>query len=70
MLQQRACPSCGRIQSLNMGAGGHFCLNCRQQWRETAAPEPDTSTSFTDAELERLAIYRRAVAAGFFTDWT
>jgi len=72
MLQQRACPSCGRLQSLNMGSGGHFCLNCRYRWRESAALEPtaSTTTSFTKPELERLTIYRRAVAAGFFTDWS
>jgi len=63
MIQQLACPSCGRVQSLNMGAGGNFCLNCRHHWRE-ARP------LFTEAELQRLVVYRRAIAAGFFTDWS
>ena len=28
-----------------------------------------TTYPFTDQELERLASYRAAVAAGFYTDW-
>ena len=28
-----------------------------------------TSGTFTQQELERLAVYRAAVAAGFYTDW-
>ncbi len=27
------------------------------------------SSTFTSAELQRLAAYRAAVAAGFYTDW-
>jgi hypothetical protein len=53
-----------------MGAGGHFCLNCRYRWREPVDPETSASTSFSDVELARLAVYRQAVAAGFFTDWS
>ena len=66
MIQQRACPSCGRTHSLNMGAGGHFCLSCRYRWSEQ---EASLGAPFSVAELRRLAIYRRAVVAGFFTDW-
>ena len=74
MLQQRACPS-GRAQSLNMGAGGNFCFNCRHSWRQpdpsiTAAGPHTDAYPFTEAEMQRLAIYKRAVAAGFFTDWS
>ena len=28
-----------------------------------------TDSTFTEQELERLAAYRAAVAAGFYTDW-
>ncbi len=75
MIQQLACPSCGRLLTLNMGSSGNFCLKCRYRWRmPDAAPTDDAvgpvDSVFTHAELRRLAIYRRAVAAGFFTDWS
>ena len=34
----------------------------------TLVDNPSSST-FTNSELARLAIYRAAVAAGFYTDW-
>ena len=75
MIQQLACPSCGRLLTLNMGSSGNFCLKCRYRWRIRDAAPTDVvdgrvDSAFTDAELRRLAIYRRAVAAGFFTDWS
>jgi hypothetical protein len=34
------------------------------------ARDMDTTTHpFTDSELERLSVYRTAVAAGFYSDW-
>jgi hypothetical protein len=30
--------------------------------------DPDPRT-FTNSELQRLAVYRAAIAAGFYTDW-
>jgi hypothetical protein len=75
MIQQLACPSCGRPLTLNMGSSGNFCLKCRYHWRlPHVAPADETAppgdSVLTDAELQRLVIYRRAVAAGFFTDWS
>jgi hypothetical protein len=31
--------------------------------------EPPITSTFTTTELERLAAYRAAVAAGFYSDW-
>jgi len=74
MIQQLACPSCGRLLTLNMGSGGNFCLKCRYHWRlphaASAEDGPPGDSVFTDAELRRLVMYRQAVAAGFFTDWS
>ncbi len=78
MIQQLACPSCGRALTLNMGSGGNFCLKCRYHWHvpdvspvvSIEAQTTQLDSTFTDAEQRRLKVYRRAVAAGFFTDWS
>ena len=77
MIQQRPCPNCGEGQTLNMGAGINFCMMCRFNWQFSEAvttPEPRDAevetTHFSRAEWRRLEVYRRAVAAGYYSDWS
>jgi hypothetical protein len=76
--QQSICPNCGIQRTVRMGYSGiAICMNCRARWRWASdGRTPPTATQdesepaygFTQAELERLEIYRRAVAAGFYAD--
>jgi ribosomal protein L37AE/L43A len=76
--QQSTCPNCGIERTVRVGASGiSICMNCRARWRSAAASitpttdavdESEPAYGFTQAEMERLKIYRRAVAAGFYAD--
>jgi hypothetical protein len=71
------CPRCAVLRTLRLGDGRSLCCNCRLQWDPAAprsplhAPDSDDSLpyAFTPLELARLATYRVAVQAGFFSDW-
>lgn len=79
LIQDRICPRCGIKRTVRPRRELSMCLNCRHQWPEgqplppggrtglPAAAEPSTYP-FTASELRRLAHYRAAVAAGFYTD--
>jgi hypothetical protein len=45
-----------------MGTHGSICFNCRHRW------ELAQGYSFSIQEFARLAVYRAAVKAGFYTD--
>lgn len=76
--QQANCPRCGIQRTVRLGYSGiSLCMNCRTRWGSStdttclateAVPDPQEAYPFSPAELERLEIYRRAVAAGFYTD--
>jgi hypothetical protein len=75
--QQATCPHCGILRTVRVGYSGiSLCMNCRGRWGSSAvSPNPpiDSDTEcqpypFTPAELARLEIYRRAVAAGFYSE--
>ena len=76
--QQSTCPHCGIQRTVRMGFSGvSICMNCRSRWgasSNTNLPadpreESEPAYPFTPAELERLAVYRRAVAAGFYSGY-
>jgi hypothetical protein len=78
--QQSTCPRCGIQRTVRMGFSDiSLCLNCRARWGAlrdlldppTPAPpglEHAPAYPFTPSELDRLEIYRRAIAAGFYRD--
>jgi hypothetical protein len=64
MINQQRCSECGRVATLRMGAAQYRCAHCRYP------PFVDLALEhFTADERSRLEIYRRAVAAGFYSDW-
>src|SRR5918911_431890 len=75
LIQERVCPRCAIHRTVRLGHGTSFCFNCRLQWatREAPAPQsigtPSSQHALGPAELARLAVYRAAVRAGFYTDW-
>jgi hypothetical protein len=78
MIQEQPCPRCATRRTVCMGHWGSICFNCRLHWdaressgtRATArAPSPPTA-ALVPADRERLEIYRAAVLAGFYSDWT
>ena len=78
-VQEQRCPRCGIKRTAWLGEWGSFCFNCRLRWGDRsevarppalpsmAAPQPPPW--FGPAEVVRLAVYRAAVRAGFYTDW-
>jgi ribosomal protein L37AE/L43A len=67
--QQSTCPQCGIQRTVRAGGSGiSVCMNCRAQWTAGPAIEREHTYPFTPAELNRLEIYRRAIAAGFYND--
>jgi hypothetical protein len=61
VIQEHACPRCANRRTVRVGSMLRlFCFNCRHSWAPTY--------QFTPVELARLATYRAAVQAGFFTD--
>jgi hypothetical protein len=78
LIQERACPRCGirRTARLAYGTSGtSFCFNCRLQWPTREAPvshpvgTPSPQHVLGPDALARLAVYRAAVRAGFYSDW-
>ena len=62
-IKEAPCPRCANKRTASMGAHGSICFNCRHKW------EPNSSHfEFTATERARLAIYRAAVRAGFYSD--
>jgi hypothetical protein len=55
------CPACQNKRTVRLGENLEHCFNCRAQWTRVRVV-------FSDAELCRLAVYRRAVRTGFYTD--
>jgi hypothetical protein len=79
VVQERSCPRCAIRRTVRLADGSSFCFNCRHQWptqqvagdhtgRGLAAPSPPPEP-FGLTERARLAIYRAAVRAGFYSDW-
>jgi hypothetical protein len=71
--QQSTCPRCGIQRTVRLGFSGiSLCMNCRTRWGSSSAAtdfhEPRETYPFTPTELARLEIYRRAIAAGYYTD--
>jgi hypothetical protein len=70
MFEQMPCPNCGQRRGLKMTSGVYFCMGCRQKWAglEPAVGE-ESFTNFTCEQWTRLEVYRRAAAAGFYSEW-
>jgi hypothetical protein len=78
-VQEKHCPRCGIKRTVWLGEWGSFCFNCRLRWGRgsgiapqpapTATVSPQRFEGLLPAELARLATYRAAVRAGFYTDW-
>jgi hypothetical protein len=66
-IQELACPRCA-IQRTVRYSGASFCFNCRLQWSGVFIATTQPPYMFTVAEIARLAIYRSAIRAGFYTD--
>src|SRR5919202_1173123 len=68
------CPRCAVPRTLRLGDGRSMCCNCKLQWEPSArtplhAPDPDSLPyPFSPRELARLAVYRAAVQAGYYSD--
>jgi hypothetical protein len=77
--QQATCPHCGIARTVRIGFSGiSLCMNCHTRWGPNSStihpptdPELDAQQAypFDAAELARLEVCRRAVAAGFYTDY-
>ena len=64
MIDQHRCSECGRVATLRMGPAVYRCSHCRYP------PFVDLALEhFTSEQRDRLEIYRRAVAAGFYSEW-
>ena len=72
ILQQSTCPRCGILRTVRVGTSGlTFCMNCRHRWptgskQPRPAPDLRNDYQFTQKERDRLEIYRRTVAVGFY----
>jgi hypothetical protein len=75
LIQERACPRCTIRRTARLAYGTFFCFNCRLQWPTRAAPAPPPVGTPSPQHvlgpdaLARLAMYRAAVRAGFYSDW-
>jgi hypothetical protein len=75
LIREQACPRCAIRRTVHFATGTSFCFNCRLQWPAPAVlrksdPLPlPVPQPFGLAEQARLAHYRAAVRAGFYTDW-
>lgn len=77
-IQERPCPRCGVHRSFRLWLGRSMCANCKLQWATqisagtARAPvhfeATPVTTPFTSRELERLRVYRAAIAYGLYTD--
>jgi hypothetical protein len=71
LIEQRVCPRCGIRRTLRqLRSTTAVCFNCHHQW-DAFSPETEAevANAFTAEEYVRLAAYRAAVRAGFYTDW-
>jgi ribosomal protein L37AE/L43A len=72
ILQQSSCPRCGILRTVRVGTSGlTFCMNCRHRWAHGSIDsarklDREDRYAFTPAELQRLEVYRRAIAVGFY----
>jgi hypothetical protein len=69
------CPRCAVPRTLRLGDGRSMCCNCKLQWEPLPprtplhAPDPDSlAYLFSPRERARLAVYRAAVQAGYYSD--
>jgi hypothetical protein len=63
-VQPTACLRCGQRPVARLNAIELLCFHCR-----FVQPVPDAlDYPFTPRELQRLAVYRAAVKAGFYSD--
>ena len=75
IIQQARCPRCAIRRTVRLGAWGAFCFNCRLQWPTREAPvshpvgTPRPQHGLGPDAVARLAVYRAAVRAGFYSDW-
>lgn len=78
IIERRRCLRCSSPTTARMSNGITVCFNCRASWRP-ADPQPEAAPRarpapasapypFTPRELARLAVYRAAVAAGFYNE--
>ena len=77
-IQERKCPRCAAPLTFRLWRGRSLCANCKWQWPNAIRGEKTSATLntgavspttlMTSAQLERLRIYRAAVAHGFYTD--
>ena len=78
LIEQIPCPRCGIARTVRVRKALSMCWNCKLQWSPEGnvlatgptAPTPgyEDAYAFTPSELSRLAHYRAAVAAGFYTE--
>jgi len=65
LIQTTCCLRCGQRPIARVTATQLLCFHCR-----FVQPVPDAlDYPFTTGELQRLAIYRAAVIAGFYSDY-
>jgi len=57
------CAACHNKRTVRFGTDIEYCFNCGHKW-----PRLSARSVFSEAELRRLTIYRRAVRGGFYTD--
>ena len=78
-IEHGPCPRCRNPRIVRLRKERALCCNCKLQWSPAGAapvdrPAPaaeaaaDHPYAFTGPERARLAWYRAAVAAGFYTD--
>ena len=65
LLQTTSCLRCGQRPVAQVTATQLLCFHCRFVQPAPAALE----YPFTTRELQRLAVYRAAVKAGFYSDY-
>jgi hypothetical protein len=69
VLQEQPCPECGHKRTVRLGTRVGVCFNCRSHWVVDGRARPIGCYRFSGEELNRLERYRKAVAAGFYSDW-
>ena len=70
VFQDHPCPECGHRDTVRFGTRVRLCFNCRSHWPVDGPPSRRASDfPFSNEELARLERYRKAVAAGFYSDW-
>jgi hypothetical protein len=62
------CARCQNKRTVHLGPAAQVCFNCGYTSPSLRHPLNPPRDLFSDAEVLRLMIYRRAVRAGFYTD--